>query len=242
MIEIDNGDNSDFINSIIRKYIKNKTHKEPTNKSFLIEIDDQKYTFTRLRDDQYYILARKCIPIPTDYDHLFFLSCNGDTIFSHPAKLYAVLRDIFGESGRDYDPDKGSFSFPFLISFVKEEQHEYIMNIRSVKGGVEFPLGKVGYEKSEWKKDDLSGPPFEDFSREEITDFIDYLIGYFSSTFQDYYEKHYNEPFFGVIRTQFLVFGYKDGEFFEDDFDNDEDYHEAVRSLKRKDIPMINTG
>lgn len=189
------------------------------------------YKLKRLNDEQYYFLSKNCLLIAEDYLHLLSLSRDTDLIYSSFSKMFVALKELFGDSGKYYDDWKGSFSFPFLISFKKsEEEFQYIMNIYNLRSSIEFNIAKLIQADNERFERDVIHEPFEEFPREEINDFIDYLVnfltGYFGSG-----SKRYNEFFFHTVRSNLILFGCKDGIYFDNHYTNEEKFRNAIQAL-----------
>ncbi|QEP43484.1 hypothetical protein D5085_10305 [Ectothiorhodospiraceae bacterium BW-2] len=165
-------ENTDFVYSMIEKYTK-KSHAPIKNTSINIEAKEIVYKLVRLNDEQFYLLHKNSIPIFENYTHLMYLSTDKDIIFSSFSKMYITLKDLFGESGKHYDDWKGSFSFPFLIYFRKEEKEfGYIMNIHNIRSSIEFNIAKLIHADNENLERHILHNPFDEFPREEITYFI----------------------------------------------------------------------
>ena len=123
------------------------------------------------------------------------LSRDDDVIFQSFSKMYATLKEIFGESGKGYDDWKGSFSFPFLIHFKKEEQEfSYLINIHNIRSSIEFKLAKLICADDESFERGVFHHPFQDFPREEIKYFTNYLVGFLAGYFESA-KGHFDEYF-----------------------------------------------
>jgi len=226
------GDNTKLIDGIIEEYTRSRKYVPVKNVSMDVDTENNIYKFIRLNDDQFYELHNNSIPIFDDYGHLMSLNRYENTIFPNFSKIYVTLKKIFGESGKYYDDWKNSFSFPFLIYFKKdEEQFVYLMNIFNIRSSIEFSIRKVIHIDDETYKKDVLHDPFEEFPREEINYFIEYLAGYLTGYFKSL-EKQYDEPFFKTVESNLILFGYKDGSYFDDQYDNEEEFHQAIRELK----------
>jgi len=128
------------------------------------------YKLERLNDERYYSLRKNCILIDEDYLHLLSLSRDKDVIFSSFSKMFIALKELFGDSGKYYDDWKGSFSFPFIISFKKsEEEFRYIMNIYNIRSSIEFNIAKLIQADDERFERDVIHEPFEEFPRRKST-------------------------------------------------------------------------
>lgn len=234
--------NADLVDATINKY-SGKTGDAPgktENISIDIEAKERNYLLVRLSDAQYFSLRKNSIPIFDDYAHLIHLSMDKELIFSSFAKMYASLKWRFGECGKCYDDWKGSFSFPFLIHFKKgEEEFDYLMNLFNIRSSIEFRLSKLVQAGDERLNEGILHNPFADFPRDEINYVINYLVGFLTGYFEAV-SKQTCEPFFGTVESNLIVFGCKDGAYFDDQYEDEKEFREAIQELEKNKIPKIN--
>jgi hypothetical protein len=152
-------------------------------------------------------------------------------------KAYIALKTLFGASGDDFDDWKGSFVFPFFLKVTKGAQSfAYLLNVRDHRCSIEFDIYKLappeaGYDL--W----LYHEPFEDeFTRAEIDYFITYFYGYLVGFFEAVTEQ-YDEPFFKRVDSQSVLYGYQDGQFFEEQYHEPEEYEAAVKAHEARFKP-----
>jgi len=70
--------------------------------------------------------------------------------------------------------------------------------------------------------------PFElEFSREEINQFICYFQGYLNGFFETIDQSSLS-PFLKYIDSNLILYGYREGNLFEEDFESEEDYQQAI--------------
>jgi hypothetical protein len=231
-------ENVALINHVIDKFRGAKPSAPVRHRAIDIRAEKATYKLIRINDDQFRILRKNCVPISEDYTFLFHLSRMDDLIYSSQAKMYATLKDLFGESGEYYDDWKGSFSFPFLIHFRKEDREfGYLLKVYNFRSSIEFGLYKLIREGDEEVATDRYHDPFNDFSMDEIN----YVIGFLVSFLSGYFETAraiLEEPFFHAVESNLILFGCKDGEYFDRDFDNEEEFQAAIEELKAGGIPM----
>lgn len=238
-INEDNGDNAGLVDSMIKKYSKKKGYTPVKNISINIETKERIYKLIRLNDEQFYLLYKNSISIFEDYGHLMYLSMDKDIIYSSFSKMYITLKELFGESGKYYDDWKGSFSFPFLIYFQKgEEEFGYLMNLHNIRSSIEFKIAKLIHADDEKFERNILHKPFEEFPREEINYFINYFVGFLTGYFESVRDR-YDEFFFNTVESNLILFGYKDGCYFDNQYENEEEFREAIQELMRNDIPMV---
>ena len=141
-----------------------------------------------------------------------------------------ALKRLFGESGNYYDDWKGSFSFPFLIYLQKEEEFGYLMNIYNIKSSIEFKIAKLIHADDKRLERDILHNPFEEFPREEINYLIDYFVGFLTGYFKSVRDR-YDEFFFKTVKSNLILFGYRDGCFFDNQYENEEEFRKAIQDL-----------
>lgn len=239
-INEDNGDNASIVYSMIKKYSK-KDYTLVKNISINIKTKERIYKLIRLNDKQFYLLYKNSISIFEDYAHLIYLSTVDDIIYSSFSKMYVTLKELFGESGKYYDDWKGSFSFPFLIYFQKgEEEFGYLMNLHNIRSSIEFKIAKLIHADDNKFKRDILHNPFEEFPREEINYFIDYFVGFLTGYFESL-RNRYNQFFFKIVESNLILFGYKDGVYFDNQYENEEEFREAIQELTGNEEKGLNT-
>ena len=178
-------DNNELLDRIIEKY-SNKKNLPVKNHSICVKTNNCAYDIIRLDDNQYHILINYSIPISEDYSQLMSLYKNDKLIYSSFSKMYTALSMLFGENGKYFDGWKGSFSFPLLIHFHHNGQEfEYLMNIHNIRSSIEFGLRKLVTPNDNIYEKDAIHESFEEFPREEILYFINYLVGFNFSNYLD---------------------------------------------------------
>jgi hypothetical protein len=227
-------DNIGLVYYMIEKYSEKKDYTPVKNVSIDIKTKERTYKLIRLNDEQFYLLYKNSISISEDYKHLMSLSIDEDIIYSSFSKMYMALKGLFGESGNHYDDWKGSFSFPFLICFQKDEEFGYLMNLYNIRSSIEFKIAKLIHVDDERFERDILHNPFEEFPREEINYFINYFVGFLTGYFQSVSDQ-YDEVFLKTVRSNLILFGYKDGCFFDSQYENEEEFHKAIQDLMRNE-------
>ncbi len=72
--------------------------------------------------------------------------------------------------------------------------------------------------------------PFEEFPGKEINYFINYFVGFLTGFFKTTADQ-YDECFFKTVKSNLILFGYKDGCFFDDQYEDEEEFREAIQKL-----------
>lgn len=70
-----------------------------------------------------------------------------------------------------------------------------------------------------------------EFYRQEINEFISYLYGYLVGV-SEWVCQTQTQPFFKRIDSNHILYGYRNGEFFEEQIDSEEEYKAAIQSLE----------
>ena len=236
-------DNAKLVNATIKKYcgqVDDVPSGETKNISIDIKAKDRVYKLVRLSDKQFDLLQYNSIALFNDYTQLMLMSRDKELIFSNRAKMYASLLWQFDESGKCYDDWKCSFSFPFLIYFKNgEEEFGYLMNIINIRSAIEFRLYKLVKSDDEKFKSDSYYNSFDDFPQVEINYVNNYVAGFLSGIFE-VIKKQTCEPFFGTVGSNLIVFGCKDGKYFNNQYEEEEQFHEAIKELEKHEIRKIN--
>jgi len=221
-----------LVESIIDKYTIDST--KPVIKNIMINIkcEGQPYKVIRLNDHQYHKLASTSIPIEDDYLHIICLN-RGEGIFSNCAKLYVALKLLFGESGSLYDDYKGSFAFPFLILFKKKKkEYVYLLKFYNNRNSCEYLIRKIIHIEDTNYTRDVYHKPFDEFPREKIRYFMNFICGYLKG-FLEVVKEEYNESFYHKVDSSLFIFGYKDNDFFEYEFETEEEYDKALEQFEK---------
>jgi hypothetical protein len=233
---LNHDENSALVSSVINKYRK-KDDNFPIKNIFIdIETEVMTYKIIRLNDEQFYLLRKNSLSLFENYGHIMSLSRDDSIIYSSFPKMYVTLKHIFGESGSYYDDYKGSFSFPFLIYFKKgEEEFGYAMNIYNVRSVIEFNMAKLIHADDKTAIRGIFNHPFDEFPESEITYVINFLVGYLTGYFRMLVEG-YNEFFFHSVQSNLIVYGYKDGKFFQNHYNSQKKFDNAIQELKTIEI------
>lgn len=228
-----NDDNTKLVNYIIKKYNKQKGYTQVKNISINIKIKENIYKLIRLNDEQFHLLYKNSISILEDYEYFMHPSLRKDTIYSNFSKMYIALTELFGKSGKYYDDWKSSFSFPFIIHFQKgEEEFEYLMNLYNYRSSIKFEIAKLIYSDDNIFKRDILHNPLEEFPRVDIRNFISFFVGFLTGYFESINER-YDKFFFKIVQSNHILFGYKDGRFFDNEYEKEEEFNEAIQELKK---------
>lgn len=230
--------NAAYIDAMIEKFRRKTGSGRVENIGMVIETDGKTYRLIRLNDNQFFQLYENSLSIAEDYIHLMYLYRDGKIIFSSFSRLYFALESLFGPSGKFFDDYKGSFSFPLFICFENPET-AYILNVYNVRTSMSFKIAKLIHSSDNRFDRNIIHQPFPDFPRQEINHLIDYMAGFLSGYFESR-SKYENQTFFGTVQSNLIVFGCRDNQYFDDEYESQDEYDSAVRELQDSGISRIN--
>ncbi|NER99054.1 MAG: hypothetical protein F6J86_35410 [Symploca sp. SIO1B1] len=195
------------------------------------------YHLWRLTEDEYRQLRNSSLPIKIDSKlmlQLMLSERDNPERLSLPKALLS-LEDNFGKSSDRFDEWKSSFSFPLLFRLDKPVgRFFYLLRIGDYRGALDFLLyrllenGADGYDIRTYRE------PFElEFSRKEINEFICYVYGFLTGFALSTCNRPI-EPFIRSIDSNHILYGYRDGEFFEEQIDSQEEYQAAIKAFEEK--------
>lgn len=227
-------DDIDLVAKTIQKYSGHPKSRTIKNQSIYIHLKSVSYQVTRLNDEQYKLLRKNTLSIAQDYAFLMYLYSNENLIYRSFSRMYATLKHLFGESGGYYDDWKGSFSFPFLICFERDGQDvEYLINVYNFRSAIEFSLYKlISSENQEYDKMVIH-KPFPEFIKEQINIFLICFIGNLTDFFEKNLHGNYEAFFYKTAQSNLIIFGHQNGEFFDLQFDDPDEFEAKREELAR---------
>jgi len=102
-----------------------------------------------------------------------------------------------------------------------------------VKGAVELIFYKLIHDDDKiYERKDIIYEPFEEFPEDEMIYFMNFFTGYLSGAFNCIGGRH-NDFFFKTVLSSNIVYGYKDGIFFDKRFENEESLEIFTDQLRR---------
>lgn len=199
-----------------------------------IEFNGKHYRLFRLDDSQYYELWKNSLAIADDYGFYlnlyFYLRDKSSSL--NLAQVYVALEKLCGSSGKFFDDWKGSFSFPFFLEVSKAGQKfDYLLDIYDHRGSLYFGIRKQLKPDDSYDARIIHQPFPEEFSRQDINEFISYFYGYLQGYFATI-KGSYEQFFCKRVDSNCILFGFKDGIFFEEHYEDYEDYEQAVNLLE----------
>ena len=225
----DVAENSDFVQSVIRKYSDYKDYRPITNVSLTLDNQGRTYKIIRLTDDQFRLFHKNALGINDDYHLSTYLARDNKLIYSNFPKIYATLKQLFGESGRFHDDWKGSFSFPFLIHFEETgQEYIYLLKIYNFRSFTEFKFAKVVSKQEAAQR---HHDPFPEMTQAQITYFINHFVGFLTGYSESLDTKELSF-FYHVVRSNGIVYGFKEGQFFNHSYEDEEKLNRAIDKLE----------
>jgi hypothetical protein len=146
-------------------------------------------------------------------------------------RQYAALRTLFGESTTMYDDFKCSFGYPFKfeVSHVDRDV-TYTILLHDRKGGLDLKFNRVISATDSVDSRELQAymPPIADeFSQKEISELTERFISYLKD-YADQIESRFDTPFIRSNDAALVIYGFRDGTFFTDTYEEDVDAFDAA--------------
>lgn len=189
----------------------------------------------RITDEEYRQLREHSLPIKEDgmfmLNLMLFERDRGDRLTL--PKAFLALEKRFGRSSTWFDDWKCSFSYPLLLVLRRTAgKFYYMLRIGDYRGSLEFPLYRVLEAGAGDYDVNVYHNPFElEFSREEINEFMSYLYGFIAG-YAEATCKPPIQPFLKHIDSNHILYGYRDGEFFEEEIESESEYQAAIAAFK----------
>jgi hypothetical protein len=156
-------------------------------------------------------------------------------------KVLVTLEALFGESSTHYDDSRQTFAFHCFLRLRKDGHNlPYLLNIADYRGSVSFWLYRIIDHKKFFDLD-------VDRSQKAVPDELDldniaYLIYgiWFNLAISgnaicaEKINHQTLHPFFRDLSCNYLIYGYVDNAFFEEELDNERKYRTAVAKLNAK--------
>ncbi len=189
----------------------------------------------RLTESEYSQLRSSSLPIKEDglslMEFMLYERYNPNRLTL--PKAFLTLEHVFGKTSDFFDDWKGSFSFPLLLLVQKPVgQFFYLMRIHDHRGSLYYLLyrllenGVGDYDVNVYHE-----PEELEFSRGEINDFISYLYRYLVSISKKICQPPI-QPFLKHIDSNHILYGYRNGEFFEEQIDSESEYKAAIQAFE----------
>ena len=149
------------------------------------------------------------------------------------SRFFVTLEELFGpndEQGTD-DGYKSSFYFPFLLEFPQEKENlGYLMIVRDLKCSVYYKFAKILPSDKYADKNKIPNT-FKDFTEDDIKETVRSFYKYLESYFERFINHSFDSFFYKTIECDLVVYGYKDGAFFDEGYDDPDEYEEVIKKL-----------
>ena len=202
----------------------------------------KKYGLYRLNDEEYHQLHQMSLSIDVDPIYLMKLEQYFEIKQQrlNLAQINVILTVIAGETRQFYDDWKSSFCFPFALKIetISKILDNYMLTLCDWRGHLDFQFQRLVSDKeiSQGMKRDVVKSPFpEELSEDDIKDLILYLHSYFNAHFQSIQHIKW-ENFFKSIDSNLILYGYQDGEFWQENYREEEEYMQKIEELKSQGI------
>lgn len=157
------------------------------------------------------------------------------------SRFYAAARSLFGLGSPLYEHFNSSFSFHFLLGAHRGDQTcHYTLNLRDYHGKVVWHFNRVFGAGALNPRGDTVDPLADGLSLPELNSIFLWLHGYIWGYSQTCPVENYS-PFFRGVESICLVYGLKDGKFFERRLRSLKRYEAEVSQLA-DEIPLLLDG
>jgi hypothetical protein len=209
------------------------------NRSIKLEFNKTKFTIIYLSDYNYRCLLKYFRTIGIPIKNLFFQKesqivlgrifltdfFNENDENNKPLSIgecYWILNYLFGEEDNRSISGKGTFLFPFYLEVNKgDKTYPYAFSVFDWRGLVEFQFYRC-LEGIIVDNHDYYSADETEFSEEEIDYFIVYFVGYLTGSLEAV--KSHITPFYKIVESNSLIFGYSNKDnFFEYEYGDEED-------------------
>jgi len=168
--------------------------------------------------------------------NLAALQYNKEGEYLNLAELFTVLEWLFGESSISYDIMETSFRFHILLVIKREKGvFFYILDVFDIKGYMHLNLYKIIENTALHNYNKSQGYPHlnSEFPQEEINHFFHYFYGFLIGYFRTNKRVTAQKNFLRTVIDNFILYGYKDGEYFEEDYETEEIYREQIELFEK---------
>ncbi len=214
-----------------------------------IELDSEriKCQIKRIDDDTYWTLRTDSLAIRECHEIWWNYIQQSDNAQLNEAPLayfFASFERAYGSSGNLYDSYKGAFSFPFAIKILQQEKViAYLLHVTCWRGTVEFHFLKmIPSDETRYDKSVIHQPFDDELSEQQMWGISNFLMGYAEGFWTsaertknrlktEFLEEEYQYSFVKAIDSNGILFGYKDGHFFETSYSDQDEYEQMKKEL-----------
>jgi hypothetical protein len=179
---------------------------------------------SRLFDDEVAALGPWCHAIETERFADFSRSMTQRQMTL--PRIFLAARHIFGRSSTCFDPHKGSFAFPVLLSAMRDASElRYVLVLHDLRGTARVAFHHFNEQRNQHD----SSSPAGELSQREIGLVIDALLEFLylcgDAAARGVAAVHRTVP------SELTVYGCRNGDLFESSFESAEEYQRAVERI-----------
>ena len=205
---------------------------------------DISVTFKKLTNRKWYEFSQKYAPIFEDWDFVMLLNHHHypKTKFDL-SKMYMALFSLFGAQNA-YDEYKCSFAYRFELKLKRgKKKSTYGLALMDIKGNM--PYFTYYRKPLEGENPDAYQKTIEaEFSAEEMRQCTLAFLVFLEDIYRAY-KSFFNQPFYRINPAAYLIYGFEEGEFFNDFYpsDSEEDYENFKKKMDEyKQNKVLNTS
>ncbi len=202
-----------------------------------LQSQDINYQLWRLDDTEYIKLQKNSLPIADKskiYRDIYLSRNEPEQNKLNLAQLLTILEWLFGETSDLHDHWKGAFFFPTLLTIIKKNgTFYYLIDIYDHRGWLYFRLYRIIEHGIEEQDKQILQEAFNlEFSQQEINYFFSYFYGYLIGCFRILKKINPVQPFLKTIDSNWILYGYKEEEYFEKHCNSEEVYQAEIKSFE----------
>ena len=150
--------------------------------------------------------------------------------------VYFTLLELTGNSSEVRDTYKSAFSFPFLFAIERASRiHDFLVVLSSYRSSVETTFYKLVLpdDPELARKAELRSPNDEELSAKDMEKIEGYfwgLVGGYTSA----RSRKTISPFARCVKSNLVIFGFENNEFFEEQFHDEHAFNERMTELEAR--------
>jgi len=147
--------------------------------------------------------------------------------------VYVTLLELTGDSSAVRDTYKSAFSFPFLFAIERASRtHDFLVVLANYRSSVETRFYKLVLpdDPELARKAEFRSPNDEELSAKDMDQIEGYLWGLVGGYTSARSRKTIN-PFARCVKSNLVIFGFENNEFFEERFGDEHAFSERINSL-----------
>ncbi len=194
----------------------------------------------RLSDLIWFELSKRSFPLQLPLSAAIVLYRPGKDFPSLGAILFGFEAG-YGPCSKKIDNFKQSFRFPFLLQVrIDETVYHLIWELFDVRGHVDFGFRRIIEREADVEKSTSVIVTWDEISEDDIGFIVGYLVGYIKGYCNTRYKYcQPDKPFYRAIPSELMLYGFFSGEFFSQQFEDEESFDRRLAELKAQvpDVP-----